>query len=151
MHRSIRAARRRKLAVASILVYSLVSAAPATAEIYKCVSKAGLTMYQNFPCQYDKNPEAAARVMPAVNAAQPKPVQPVAVAANSAAATANANVADPTEPTVGMAAEEVRKLLGEPLEIVQDTPTEGVETWRYLSHNVQIDHSSQQVLVVASW
>ena len=151
MHRSIRAARRRKLAVASLLVYALVAAAPAAAEIYKCVSKAGLTMYQNFPCQYDKNPEAAARVMPAASAAQPKPVIPVAVAANAASVAANANATEPTEPTVGMTAEEVRKMLGEPLEIVQDTPTQGIETWRYLSHNVQIDHSSQQVMVVASW
>ena len=149
MHRSNRAARGRKLAIASILVSTLAIAAPVTAEIYKCTSKAGLTMYQNFPCQYDTNPDAAARVMPAVNAAQPKPVQPVAIAAN--AATPAANAPNPTEPTVGIAAEEVRKLLGEPLEIVQDTPTEGIETWRYLSHNVQIEHASQKVLEVASW
>jgi len=155
MRRSTRAARGRKLATASILVSALAIAAPAMAEIYKCVSKAGLTMYQNFPCQYDSNPEATARVMPAANASQPKPAMPVAVAANTASPAVNAAspapIVNAAEPTVGMAAEEVRKLLGEPLEIVQDTPTEGVETWRYLSHNVQIEHASQQVLVVASW
>ena len=151
MHRSIRAARRRKLAIASILVSTLAIAAPVTSEIYKCTSKAGLTMYQNFPCQYDSNPEPPKGAMPATSAAQPKPAMPVTVAANAPNPAANVNTPDAKEPQAGMDAGEVRRLLGEPLEIAQDTPSEGVETWRYLSHNVHIDHTSQKVLEVASW
>ena len=151
MHRSTRAARGRRLVIASLVLPALAVAAPATAEIYKCISKAGLTMYQNFPCQYDSNPEATRVAMPAASAAQPKPAMPLAVAANVANAAANVKAVDPPEPKVGMAAEEVKAMLGEPLEIVHDTPTEGIETWRYLNHNLQVDHTSRKVLEVASW
>ena len=58
--------------------------------------------------------------------------------------------ADPAEPSVGMAQDEIRTILGEPMEIVQDHPTEGIETWRYVSRSVQFDRT-QHVVDLQAW
>ena len=49
-----------------------------------------------------------------------------------------------------MAQDEVRTILGEPLEIVQDEPSVGIETWRYVNKSVQFD-SNQRVLDLQTW
>jgi hypothetical protein len=136
--------------IASILAPALCGTAPASAEIFKCFAKDKTPIYQNFPCQFDSidsmppnlQPAKVAFVPPAVTPAKPK-AAPVNVALP-------VKVPDPAEPGVGMAKDEVKAILGEPLEIVQDEPTEGIETWRYVNRSVQFDRN-QRVVELQSW
>lgn len=130
--------------IVSILAPALCAATPVSAEIFKCFAKDKTPVYQNFPCQFDSNPEVTkmAFVPPAASQAKPKatpvsvplPVQP----------------ADPAEPRVGMAQDEVKALLGEPMEVVQDEPAPGVETWRYINRSIQFDRT-QRIVELQSW
>src|SRR6185369_221853 len=116
--------------IASILASALCAAAPASAEIFKCFAKYRTPIYQNFPCQFDSNPQVAKAAFvppPLARDARPK-APPVNVSP-----PVNVPPADPTEPRIGMAEGEIRTLLGEPLEIVQDEPTTGIATWRYVN------------------
>jgi hypothetical protein len=142
--------------IASILASALCAAAPASAEIFKCFAKDRTPIYQNFPCQFDSNPQASLQVSPQVNpqiaktafvAPVPKEVKPKAPPANVAPPV---QPTDPTEPRIGMPESEIRSLLGEPLEIVQDEPTPGIATWRYVNRSVQFD-SNQVVVEMQSW
>src|SRR5436190_16980442 len=121
--------------VAWILASALCAAAPASAEIFKCFAKDRTPVYQNFPCQFDSNPEVTDVAFVPPDAA-PALAPPAASQAKPKAAPVNVAVPvkqpDPVNPWVGMAQDEVRALLGEPLEIVQDEPSVGVETWRYI-------------------
>ena len=92
--------------IASILAPALCAATPASAEIFKCFAKDKTPIYQNFPCQFDSNPEVTkmAFVPPAASQAKPK-ATPVNVALP-------VQPADPAEPRVGMAQDEVKALLG---------------------------------------
>jgi hypothetical protein len=129
--------------IALILVPVFWSAPPASAEIFKCIAKDATALYQNFPCEFDSigwvplNPQAAKTTLmsPAASQAKPKATP--------------ANVASPVKSTytgelrVGMTADEVRALLGEPEEMVDDEPAEGgrVSLWRYADgSSVQFDH-----------
>jgi len=110
------------------LVVPLVFAAmPASAEIYKCAAKSGEPMYQNFPCSIDTlglPSNRKAGTPESREATKPKLV-PVASAPK---------VERETEPRVGMTADEVRAIWGEPDEMVTDEPASGrVENWRYAS------------------
>ena len=49
-----------------------------------------------------------------------------------------------------MGQDEVRALLGDPLEIVQDEPATGVETWRYVNKSIQFD-GNQRILDLQTW
>ena len=134
--------------IASILASALCAAPEAAAEIFKCFAKDKTPIYQNFPCQFASNPEVTkmAFVPPAVSqaASQAKPkAAPVNVAPP-------VKQPDPGEPSVGMAQDEIRTLLGEPMEIVQDDPAPGVETWRYVNRSLQFD-SNQRVVDLQSW
>ena len=53
--------------------------------------------------------------------------------------------ADASEPRIGMTPDEVRAILGEPLEIVQDESIEGIEIWRYVDRTVQFDRTNRVV------
>ena len=58
---------------------------------------------------------------------------------------------DPSEPRIGMTPDEVRAILGDPLEAVQDEPIDpGIETWRYVDKNVRFD-GTHRVAVVQVW
>ena len=126
-----------------ILVLALCAAPPASAEIFKCAGKNGTVLYQNFPCQFESlgwlpsNPPSAKATLPPTDASQPKAkAAPVNVASTVKSATAS-------EPGIGMTAEEVRALLGEPEEMVEDEPASGgrVSIWRYADgRSVQFDH-----------
>jgi hypothetical protein len=144
--------------IASILVPAFCAAAPASAEIFKCFAKDKTPIYQNFPCQFasidsvpsNLQPAKLAFVPPAASQAKPKapPVNvPVPVQPNVALPV---QPADPAEPRVGMAQDEVKALLGEPMEVVQDEPAPGVETWRYVNRSIQFD-VTQRIVELQSW
>ena len=142
--------------IASILAPALCAAAPASAEIFKCFAKDRTPIYQNFPCQFDSNPQVSVQLSPQVNSqvARAAFVPPVAKEVKPKAPPVNVappvQPTDPTEPRIGMAEGEIRTLLGEPLEIVQDEPTPGIATWRYVNRSVQFD-SNQVVVEMQSW
>ena len=138
--------------IASILVLPFCAVPPASAEIFKCVAKDASALYQNFPCEFDSigwvpsNAQAAKTTLisPAVmspTASQAKPKASVNVAPVNVASTVRST---PTgEPQIGMSSDEVRVLLGEPEEMVDDEPAEGgrVSNWRYADGRiVQFDH-----------
>ena len=134
-----------------VLSTFLVTQAVAS-EIFKCVAKDGTPLYQNFPCEFDSigwvplNAQAAKTTLisPAVmspTASQAKPKASVNVAPVNVASTVRSTPAG--EPQIGMSSDEVRVLLGEPEEMVDDEPAEGgrISTWRYADgRSVQFDH-----------
>ena len=131
--------------IALIFVPAFWSAPPASAEIFKCVAKDATALYQNFPCEFDSigwvplNPQAAKTtlIVPGASQANPK-AAPVNVAST-------VKSADASEPRIGMTPDEVRAILGEPLEIVQDESIEGIEIWRYVDRTVQFDRTNRVV------
>jgi hypothetical protein len=130
--------------IALIFVPAFCATAPASAEIFKCVAKDGTPLYQNFPCQFDSiawvpsNPQGAKATLMSPDASQAKP----AVLAN---VPATAKSVDARTPRIGMTPDEIRLILGEPLEIVQDESTEGIEIWRYVDRTVQFDRTNRVV------
>jgi hypothetical protein len=135
--------------IALILVPAFWSAPPASAEIFKCVAKDATALYQNFPCEFDSigwvplNPQAARTTLmfPAASQAKPKAASVNVASPVNVASTVKST--DTRELRVGMTADEVRTLLGEPEEMVDDEPAEGgrVSIWRYADgRSVQFDH-----------
>jgi len=116
-----------------LLILTAVFAAPVVGgEIFKCVSKDGTPLYQNFTCNIDSLGFAPSDPT-AVKSAQDK-TKATSVAAVSAKAG---------EVRVGMSVDEVRTLLGEPEEMIEDEPGVGgrVMNWRYADgRTVQFDH-----------
>ena len=135
-----------------LFILSLFAADPASADIFKCVGKNALVVYQNFPCEIDtlgsapadtKTPRAGfatAKTDPKIKpVAAPVPVTTVKPTGTSL----------PAVPQVGMTSEEVKAIWGDPLEIIQDEPRSGrMEIWQYADgRSVQINHK-QRVLSV---
>jgi hypothetical protein len=135
-----------------LLMVLLLSAGPVSADIFKCVGKNALVVYQNFPCEIDSlgtaPPEAkGARGAGALNrpdaTAKPATATPVAAVKTAAAST-------PSVPQLGMTSEQVKAIWGEPLDVLQDEPRSGgrIEIWQYADgRSVQLDHR-QRVLSV---
>ena len=134
----------RRHALVALVVLSAFLVAPAVAgEIFKCVAKDGGPLYQNFPCYIDSigslpsSPSVAKTSSTSGAAGQEKPkIQPVNVASTVKSAYTG-------ELSIGMTSDEVRALLGEPEEMVDDEPAEGgrVSNWRYADGRiVQFDH-----------
>ena len=131
------------------LIFPAFCAAPATsAEIFKCVAKDGTALYQNFPCEFDSigwvpsNPQGG-------SASQAKPKAAPVNVASTVNVASPVNVASIVKSTytgelrIGMSSDEVRALLGEPEEMVDDEPAEGgrVSLWRYADgRSVKFDH-----------
>jgi len=108
------------------IVASLLFAAPTSAEIFKCAGKNGVVVYQNFRCEVDS--------LGSVPSAPTVTKAPPALAdSNQAQPTALASAARTPEPRIGMTAEEVRHLWGEPTDMRWDEPGEGErsELWSY--------------------
>src|SRR3982750_3643086 len=82
----------------------LFAALPVSAEIFKCAGKTGLVVYQNFQCEVDSlGSVASTATKAAATVPQTKPTgSPAPV------------VERVTEPRVGMRAEEVRAIWGDP-------------------------------------
>ena len=149
MHHRLRDGCRRALA-ALILVPAFCATPSASAEIFKCTAKNGLALYQNFPCQFDSigwvppNPQAAKKTLMPPDASEAKAkAGPVNVASS-------VESADRAEPRIGMTPDEVRAILGQPLEIVKDQPVEGIEIWRYVDGTIQFD-LAQRVITLERW
>jgi hypothetical protein len=133
-------------------------ATAAYADIYTCPGVDGMTVYQNFPCEFSSLGSVP------VGAPTESRLQSAALpAANTRARaerSANANVdrgkrTTPTptpgagQPQPGMSEDEVRKLWGEPEEIIQDEPPSGrVDIWRYKDgRTLRIDHGHRVAAV----
>ena len=116
---------RRSNVVVALVVGSAFLAPAVTGEIFQCVAKDQRPMYQNFPCEFDSLGE-----WPNTSTAK--------ATSNSNPNAARANVASTAKPNkgelrVGMTTDEVKALLGEPEQMVDDEPSEGgrVSLWRY--------------------
>jgi len=120
----------------SLVSLTALLASPVFAsEIFKCVAKDGSPLFQNFPCEIDSIGSVAS------NGAAPK-----------AAAQADKSKSEPVKVSsnngsgglpVGMSSDEVKALLGDPVEMVTDEPATGgrISTWRYADGRmVQFDH-----------
>ena len=138
-------------ALIALILPALCAAPLASAEIFKCVAKDGTALYQNFPCQFDSigwmpsNPQAAKTTLMPLDSRQAKPhAAPVNVASI-------VKSVDASEPRIGMTPDEVRAILGEPLEAVHDESIDaGTEIWRYVDKNIQFD-GTHRVAVVQVW
>ena len=136
--------------VATILAAALLATTGASAEIFKCFAKDKTPIYQNFPCQFKSIDSVPSNLQVAKVAFVP----PAATPAKPKAAPVNVPVPvkppDPAEPSVGMPQDEIRALLGEPMEMVPDHPAEGIETWRYVNRSIQFDRT-QHVVDLQTW
>jgi hypothetical protein len=132
-------------AIFALILPALCASPLASAEIFKCVAKDGTALYQNFPCQFDSigwkptDPQAAMTTPIPADARRAKPKTAPANAASTVKS------ADASEPRIGMTPDEVKAILGEPLEIVQDESIEGIEIWRYVDRTVQFDRTNRVV------
>ena len=139
-------------ALVALILPAFCAAPLASAEIFKCVAKDGTALYQNFPCQFDSigwmpsNPQGTKTPLMPLDARQAKP--------HAAAPVNVASIVKPidgSEPRIGMTPDEVRAILGEPLEAVQDESIEaGTELWRYVDKNIRFDRT-HRVAVVEAW
>src|SRR6267378_1577482 len=124
-----------------VVALLFIAAAPTSAEIFKCAGKGGAVVYQNFRCEIDSlgSLPMSATLATAV------------VATNgSAEAKATPSKPQPSEPRVGMTAEEVRVIWGEPTDTFNEEPGDGgrVEVWAYGSdRSVRFDHRSRVTAV----
>jgi len=117
------------------------AAASTSAEIFKCAGKDGAVVYQNFRCEIDSlgSLPTSATLAAAVVASK-----------GSAEAKTMPGKPQPTEPRVGMTAEEVRAIWGEPTDTFNEEPGDGgrAEVWAYGSdRSVRFDHRSRVTAV----
>jgi hypothetical protein len=123
----------------------LLAASPATADIFRCVAKDGLPLYQNFPCDLD-----SLGSLPSTSAATSKAPVSDPQTKRGGAQAANQTSPQTGEVSVNMTSEDVRALLGEPVEMVEDEPAEGgrISIWRYADgRSVQFDHKHRVLAV----
>jgi hypothetical protein len=117
------------------IFWLLLFVAPlASADIFKCVRKDGLDLYQNFPCQFDSMgwvPNGQAQRAPSLptNSSQPN----TRTLAPEATLVARSVSPKQREPQLGMTPEEVRTIWGEPAESLWEEPGVGErsELWSY--------------------
>jgi hypothetical protein len=116
-----------------IVVSLFFVATPTSAEIFKCVGKDGVVVYQNFPCPIDSLGSLPSKptntpVPAPAGGANPTSQKPERV---EASATTRPIVAQ-SEPRIGMTADEVRAIWGEPESAHGDELVEGrVDIWTY--------------------
>ena len=120
----------------SVLSFVLFVSPPLYAEVFKCVGKNGEVLYQNFPCQFESI-SWVAKDVPELKKSSTNEEKP-----NEAAAA-------PAKPRVGMTADEVKTIWGEPTEIIQEEPGEGsrFEVWSYGSGTVRFDRKRRVAAV----
>jgi hypothetical protein len=110
-----------RIVIALLSVLSV--AAPSSADIFKCTAKGAMPTYQNFPCEFD-----SLGAVP--TAGSSGTASPAAHAGPAGAKSIPATSA--TIPRVGMTANEVRKIWGEPLETTREEFVKGqIQTWKY--------------------
>lgn len=112
------------------LLLVLALAAPAArAEIFKCVGKDAMDLYQNFPCQFE-----TMGLVPMNLQAQETPHRPNTKGlTHDATLVGRSNSAQQTKPRLGMTQEAVRAMWGEPTDSRWEEPGEGErsELWSY--------------------
>ena len=129
----------RHVRVALFLLAAFLAAPAAVADIFKCATKDGTPLYQNFPCQFDSLGSSPSSLLGgkipsipyAAGGEKPK-IETVNVASTGTA-----------EPRIGMTADEVRALLGEPDDVLEEEPGSGgrVSVWRYAGGtSLQLDN-----------
>jgi len=132
--------------IAGLFVLAGFASPVAVAEIFRCVAKNGLPLYQNFPCQFDSLGLVGALVTRPLSQVKiaPLDVQPIA-----ATAIATQPHTGTTEPGPGMTSDEIWTLLGQPVEIISNHASgKGPgETWRYANRRIRFD-DNQVVLAV---
>jgi hypothetical protein len=110
---------------------------PALAEIFRCSAKDGSPLYQNFPCEFDSlgSLPAPAATDAGHTAATVSASQHGRARSKAAAATVPEALVKPTaatEPLVGMTEAQVKSMLGEPDDVLEDEPRSGrISIWRY--------------------
>ena len=121
---------------------SIFAVTAAQAEIYKCVGKGPLPVYQNFRCEFDSADEGNA--MPAARTEPAKAAKPASAAARAAAAPAVASI-----PRVGMTANEVRTIWGQPRDTSSEEHADAdVEVWTYAdSRSVRFDRKHRVIAI----
>ena len=125
-----------------VFVATLVLTPSSFAEIFKCKGKDGLALYQNFPCDVDSLGTAPDRPADVKAAPAPKSIQ--IDTRNSVPAPSASG-----EPRVGMTAEEIRTLWGEPTDVLQDEPRSGrVEIWQYPDGRVVQINNKHRVISI---
>ena len=129
--------------IALILVLVFCISPWASAEIFKCVAKDGSPLYQNFPCQFDSIGWVPSNLDAAKTTAKPGDASQSKSKSASVTVASTIKKANAKEPQVGMTADEVTALLGEPEDVSEDEPANGgrVSMWRYADGRiVQFDH-----------
>jgi hypothetical protein len=138
MNGPLRASSRRAV-VALVAVWAALAMSPALAEIFKCSAKDGSPLYQNFPCEFDSlgslpSPATAdaAPTGATVSAAQHGKARSKSAAGAAAVPGALLKPTAATEPLVGMTEAQVKSMLGEPDDVLEDEPRSGrISIWRY--------------------
>jgi hypothetical protein len=116
-----------------------LAAAPTSAEIFKCAGKDRVVVYQNFPCEIDS-----------LGSPPTGPTLATAIGTPNGSAQAKTAPSRPAEPQIGMTAEDVRAIWGEPTDTFNEEPGDGgrVEVWAYGSdRSVRFDHRSRVTAV----
>ena len=122
----------------ALVMFVAVCAASVQAEIFKCVGKKGADVYQNFPCHLDS-----------IGSVQT--MQPPKPEAGTARNVRSAGIASATGggPKVGMTADEVTAIWGEPVDRYEDEQASGrFQIWEYGGkRSVRFNHKRRVVAV----
>lgn len=142
--------------VALAVLCGALAAGPALAEIFKCSAKGGMPLYQNFPCHVDSlgslpSQSTVNGTPAAAPAAAPTPDRANARSAEHGAAMP-APLVKPTAasgPQIGMTQDQVKAMLGDPDEMLEDEPRSGrVFIWRYGNREVVMFDVKRHVISV---
>jgi hypothetical protein len=124
----------------------LLIAPAVSAEIFKCVGKDGLDLYQNFPCQFEtmgwlpNTPSAQLTSAPIGSSQADGKALVREASSNGKSDSVQAQL------RLGMTTEDVRAIWGEPTDTRQEEPGQGsrYEVWSYgNSRSVRFDHKSR--------
>lgn len=150
---------RKQLFAMSLAATALWAALPAEAAIYKCVAKDGSPLYQNFPCDIDSlglTSQTSATANPPLTGAGQNNHKDTVARSAAPSGTGTLQAAYPAHKpareinlNVGSSADDVRTVLGEPADVLEDELRTGrVSTWRYADGTtVQFDHKQRVVAV----
>ncbi len=120
------------------ILWLLLFVAPlASAEIFKCVAKDGLDLYQNFPCRFESMGWVPMNVRVSTAQSAPTPSrQPNANARASADALAGNSASSQSRLRLGMTKEDVIARWGEPTDVHWEDrrDRERSEVWSYGNH-----------------
>jgi hypothetical protein len=130
----------------ALALLSTIAVTSAHADIYKCVGKGPLPVYQNFRCEFDSAAEEEEEdAMPASRTEPTTAAKPGMRAAAKASATPSAA----SIPRVGMTAIEVRAIWGKPRDTSDEEHADAdVEVWTYAdSRSVRFDRKHRVTVV----